>query len=138
MDINLALVVWLLTAHLIADFYAQTNWMAINKSKRLDALLLHVSCYSLIMAIATVSLSFGAVTFAAHFVTDFVTSRISRRQFPFLPLKRGRMIDMEGSLAAALWGFRLRRSRHNFFCTIGVDQWLHQIQSLLTAAWLLQ
>jgi len=33
------------------------------------------------------------------------------------------MIDMEGSLAAALWGFRLRRSRHNFFCTIGVDQW---------------
>ena len=139
MDINLWLVVGLLTAHLMADFFTQSDWVAVNKSKRLDALLVHVVCYSIIMALASSSLSFAAVTFVAHFCTDWVTSRIARRYWPFLPTRNPKAwLDGEGTINwDRFLGRPWKRSRHNFFCTIGVDQWLHAVQLLLTAYWLL-
>lgn len=137
MKVHFWLVVWLLTLHLLADFFAQTDWMAVNKSKRNDALLVHVGWYSVILALGTLSLAFGAITFVAHFATDWVTSRITRAQFPFVPYKDGMLVDHEGIWGAVpTFGHKFKRSRHNFFCTVGVDQWLHAVQLLVTAYWL--
>lgn len=129
---------YLLTAHLIADFFLQTDWMAVNKSKRMDALLAHVSVYALFLTLATGSIAFGLVTFACHLGTDYVTSRVTRAQWPFLPvsMQPGRYFDAEGTYDTSerypqLFG--LKRSRHYFFCTIGVDQWAHAVQLILTA-----
>lgn len=77
-----ALFLW--TAHTLGDYFAQTNWMAVNKSKNNVALLMHVAVYTLVMGLATLSLTFAAITFVAHFTTDWVTSRVSRRLFPFV------------------------------------------------------
>ena len=39
----------LLMAHFVGDFICQTDWMALNKSKRWDALALHVGVYSAVL-----------------------------------------------------------------------------------------
>ena len=130
----------LLVAHTVLDFSAQTDWQAINKSKRLDALLLHVFIYSVGMAIYAIFIGldpvgvqwFFALTFLSHLCTDFVTSRISRRLFPFIkawpsiPDDR-EYIDLEG---------RGCRSRHRFFECIGYDQLIHFTTLSFTYRWL--
>lgn len=88
----------LLTLHFIGDFLFQTDWMAINKSKRWDALSLHVLVYSLVFSYY--GIAFVALVAATHFLTDAVTSRITSR----------------------LWQ---ANQRHWFFVVIGADQLLH-------------
>jgi hypothetical protein len=100
----------LLGAHWIADFLLQTRWMAENKSKRLDALALHVTVYSAGLAVAAVILFgltmtvalFIAANAVLHFATDFVTSRMT----------------------TALWQ---QKNVYGFFAVVGLDQFLHQI-----------
>lgn len=99
-------VIALLGVHFIADFVLQSDWMATNKSRRWDALALHVAVYA--ACFAWMGWRFVAVTFAAHFVTDAVTSRITSR----------------------LW---VAGSRHWFFVVVGLDQWLHATQLILTS-----
>lgn len=41
----------LLVAHFVGDFICQTDWMALNKSKRWDALALHVGVYTVVIGI---------------------------------------------------------------------------------------
>ena len=120
---------WLLGIHFIADFLLQTDWMAINKSKRWDALTIHVTVYSLAFALLLGPL-FGLITFVTHFVTDTVTSRITRRLFPWSPsVSDARVyIDYEGDPS----GLGLQRSRHWFFCAIGLDQLIHYATLALT------
>ena len=118
----------LLVAHFIGDFVFQTDWMAINKSRRWDALALHIGVYitavGLIVAFSQppspypyVELwQFGAwvaVNAAAHFIQDAITSRINSR----------------------LWQ---ANQRHWFFVGIGVDQLLHYITLFVTAGWWLR
>jgi hypothetical protein len=93
-------VIWLIPViHYLADFEAQTDWMAINKSKRWDALTLHCLVYSLFFGLVF-GWQFMLITFASHFVTDAITSRITSK----------------------LW---LAERRHRFFCVIGLDQMIH-------------
>lgn len=40
------LALWFIAAHMVGDYIAQTGWMAANKMKRADALLIHVLCYT--------------------------------------------------------------------------------------------
>ena len=148
-------VLYLLAVHTLADFHLQTNWMAVNKSKNNKALLAHVGVYALAMLVATWSVPFALITFVAHFATDWATSRITRRQWPFQPVQQaagGRglegnlLLDAEGTLSSvpiylpaglgAPYPLYLKRSRHGFFCTIGDDQLLHFTQLILTAWWL--
>jgi hypothetical protein len=89
----------LLTIHFVADFVLQSDWMAINKSKRWDALALHCLIYSACF-VPFYGLAFGAITFGLHFVQDAITSRINSK----------------------LW---LADQRHWFFVGIGADQLLH-------------
>ena len=102
-------VVTLLAIHTLADFFLQTDWMAVNKSKNSDALLAHTAIYS--AAFLYFGLAFVLVTWASHTVTDAITSRISSY-------------------------FWRKEQRHWFFCTIGVDQFIHATTLLLTYRWL--
>lgn len=114
--ISIWLVLWLLFSHWIADFVFQNDWMAVNKSKDVVALLAHVSAYAftvgmLLNIYTSASLYAGwmfiLITFLAHFTTDAVTSNIT----------------------SCLWE---KEKRHWFFVTIGFDQLLHYFQLLVT------
>ena len=67
----LLLLVWV---HFLGDFIAQTNDMAIKKSQSNKWLLIHISVYTVPMLLFGVV--FALVNGAAHFVTDYVTSRL--------------------------------------------------------------
>jgi len=138
----------LLFIHWIADFVAQTNWQASNKSKRWDALCAHVSVYTLILSIG-VDIAFpGApwglwfefllVNSVLHLATDFVTSRISSKLFV------GQFESFDIVMAPPLAGpidpprkesrvlMKKDFSLHNFFVVVGFDQFIHQITLALT------
>ena len=113
------LVLWVIFAHWVADFVCQTHWQASNKSKNWNALARHVASYTAVMGVLCLLIfqsnavgwaEFLAITFAAHFVTDAITSRITSRLY-----------------AKGDW--------HNFFVVIGFDQFLHYTQLFLTVAW---
>lgn len=108
----------ILFLHWVGDFVLQTEWMATNKSKNNKALASHVFSYCSVFMIACLAYSvfsgqerdygsFLAITFAAHFGIDYVTSRINKR----------------------LWE---KKDVHNFFVSVGFDQFLHIIQLVLT------
>lgn len=89
--IPVALIAYLMILHFAGDFYYQSEWMAKNKSKSNRALLSHVAVYSMVMLmfLVPVVLTFGiaevalllfvSVNAAAHFATDWVTSRVYAR-----------------------------------------------------------
>ena len=114
----------LLVTHFIGDFVLQSHWMASNKSKRIDALLLHVGIYSVTISLLPVifwifgmisiknGLIFTGGNALIHLITDFITSKISSK----------------------LW---TEQKWHYFFTMIGFDQLLHTITLLLTMTWLI-
>lgn len=116
-SINIWVVFGFLFVHWVADFVAQTDWMALNKAKQWRPLLIHTGTYSAMMGVFIVALlprstcfmviPFIFITFIAHTVTDYYTSRLNAR----------------------LWK---AERRHDFFVSIGFDQLLHIVQLLLT------
>lgn len=118
--IPIHIVLAILFIHWIADFVCQTDWMAKNKSKNDLALLWHVIIYTLIWFPFLVAyimtlppgnhdnkFEFLLVTFVAHLITDFFTSRLNSK----------------------LWN---SGKIHWFFVAVGFDQLLHYTQLLLT------
>lgn len=96
---NISLI--LLINHFVADFLFQNDWMAVNKSKRWDALFLH--CFIYAFSFIWLGWKFVLITFVLHFITDAITSRITRRLY--YPVFH----------------------RHWFFAVIGLDQLIHYI-----------
>lgn len=103
----------ILFIHWVADFILQTDKMALNKSKSNRWLLTHTLVYSLVWFAVGICifdfynvLIFTLITFITHTLTDYVTSRITRRLYNV--------------------------SKHYFFVVIGFDQFLHYTQLLLT------
>jgi hypothetical protein len=112
-----AYVLFFLFVHWIADFVLQSDKMALNKSTSNYWLGLHVTVYSL----ATIVLWAGLflltglhvsfiqyveaclALFIMHFITDYITSRITGKYYR-------------------------AKKNHEFFVTIGFDQWLHYVQ----------
>lgn len=127
----------MLLAHTIGDFSLQSDKMAVNKSMSSYWLTLHVLVYTLTMAVwaflyglsTPQLLAFTAVTFSTHYLTDFFTSRASRRLFPLVPCFTNPTIyyDNEG-----IGG----RSRHRFFEMLGYDQLIHFFTLGYTLQWL--
>lgn len=97
--LTLPLVVSMIGLHFIADFILQSQWMAENKSKRLDALTAHCVIYGLCFLVPF-GIVFAGVNAGLHFAVDFVTSRIT----------------------ATLWQ---KQQWHWFFVVIGADQFIH-------------
>lgn len=91
----------LLSVHFVADFVLQTDWMALNKSKNVNALLVHCAVYA--ACFLPFGVSFACVTFMLHSAQDSITSRLNGR----------------------LWQ---ANERHWFFVGIGADQLLHAWQ----------
>ena len=88
----------LLAVHFVGDFLLQSTHMATRKSTSWAALSWHVTVYA--TCFAPWGLTFVALTWATHFVTDAVTSRINARLLEAEP-------------------------RRWFFVALGADQLIH-------------
>ena len=130
---TLTVIFLVIFIHWVADFVFQTHWQATNKSTNNKALLQHVGTYTLIWFVVffgwivysnhilemdasahghgTEILLFFPITFVAHFITDYFTSRLN----------------------SYLWK---KGDIHNFFVSVGFDQVLHYVQLFLTINWL--
>ena len=116
-SILFAYVLYFLLVHWVADFVLQTDKMALNKSTSNYWLGIHVIVYSLTTIVLWASLfsltglhttflqyvEAYLALFTMHFITDYITSRITGRYFR-------------------------AKKNHEFFVTIGFDQWLHYVQ----------
>lgn len=127
-EINIIELLILLLGHWFADFVMQTDEQAKGKSTSWKFLLNHTVTYSCIMWLIFGALYitrecnggtyiwyypilFGVITLIIHTAQDYITSRINSRLY-----KAGKI--------------------HNFFISIGFDQWLHAVQLILTYVWL--
>lgn len=84
--------------HFVSDFIFQNDKMAINKSSSNKWLSIHIVAYS--APFIVFGLKYAAVNAAAHFITDYISSRMT----------------------TALWK---KQKRHWFFVVIGADQAVH-------------
>jgi hypothetical protein len=112
-----AYVLFFLFVHWIADFVLQNEKMALNKSTSNYWLGMHVTVYTLatiilwaiLFSIVGMRVSFiqyveaYLALFSMHFITDYITSRITGKYYK-------------------------AKKNHEFFVTIGFDQWLHYVQ----------
>lgn len=128
----------LLAVHWVGDFFLQSHWMSVNKSKRFDALAMHVVVYTVTLAVGT-ALIFGVSARAGlfvvlngilHLATDAITSRWSSRLWgqAFRPDRDGETVPFYPPRTGPI---------HNFFVVIGVDQYIHQFTLAATMWWLL-
>lgn len=124
---NLIEIFSILLIHWFADFVLQTDKQAKGKSKNWDDLLSHTFNYSLVWWIVGLIylafsfrqfpiqptsnllpiIYFGGITFVAHTITDYFTSRLNSK------------LHAKGDI-------------HNFFVSIGFDQVLHYVQLFTT------
>ena len=107
MEIGLVELFALLLAHLIGDFFLQTDEMARGKSSSDTILYQHVGIYIMPFAIIAfyvfpvmIAFLFLISNLLLHFMTDYVSSRVAKSYFE-------------------------REKRHEFFITIGIDQFIH-------------
>lgn len=113
--ISLFVVLFILFMHWLADFVFQSDEQATTKHESNYSLLMHTFVYSAMMAVVPICammdfksiIIFFLVTFVAHTIQDYVTSRLN----------------------AQLWA---EKKRHTFFVSVGFDQFLHITQLILT------
>ncbi len=103
-----------LLIHFLADFGLQTHEQATLKSSNSEMLTYHVGIYSLIWFIFILSITslnsaylFAIITFGIHWLTDYITSKISKSFFD-------------------------KKDFHNGFVVVGFDQLLHYTQLFYT------
>lgn len=118
----------IIVIHFIADFICQDEKWALGKSKNWNDLLSHTFTYSAVWVIPILflfpgnwttldyvinSLLFATITFVAHTITDYFTSRVTSKLY-----EKGKFGSSFPNLG--------------FFTMIGFDQVLHYGQLLLT------
>ncbi len=96
--IQIKIIISILILHLVGDFFFQTDWMAINKSKRFSALFLHGIFYSI--PFLCFGLFFTILNGSLHILIDFISSKVTTKLFEI-------------------------NERHWFFVVIGIDQCIH-------------
>jgi hypothetical protein len=115
----------IIITHYIADFVFQAEKWSLNKSKHLIPLIKHTLTYSMCWAMPVYLISrdlmsvllFVSVTFIAHTITDYFTSKVVGKKFE--DKYYGSPIPNFGA-----------------FSTIGFDQVLHYLQLIITWNWL--
>jgi hypothetical protein len=116
-NINIWIVLLILLLHWVADFVLQTDEQAKGKSKKWSYLLRHTFNYSIFVSCAVFGWSmnticFFVITLICHTWQDYFTSRLN----------------------AKLWA---ANKNHLFFVSIGLDQFLHFMQLLITYQFLI-
>ena len=119
--ISLYAIFLIIIIHWIADFVFQAEKWALGKSKALKPLLMHTFTYSSIWYVAILiyshdlnsSMWFMIITFVAHTITDYFTSKFVSKKFERKEF---------GSPIPNFGGFTY----------IGFDQVLHYVQLILT------
>ena len=132
----------ILFIHFFADFVFQSRYMGRNKSKDLMVLFGHCAIYYFTFLVSGTLLLFlfggegsfsfdGAdfknwmffclINFSLHFITDFITSKVSSFCW------KRRMIRSEAGDEKDVdyW-------EHNFWCIVGLDQLVHTVTLCLT------
>ena len=111
----------IIVIHFIADFFFQTDKMAINKSKSVYWLTVHVCVYTFILMIGCFFLDFSSKNLCfvfiglnclLHWITDFCTSRLTS----WIYMKNEKYPNEI---------FLYNSWRHWFFTAIGFDQVIH-------------
>lgn len=104
-------IIW---AHFVSDFILQTDKMAKGKSSSNRRLAEHIAVYTAALLVVLAwehsirgALLYCVVNGAAHFATDYVTSRMTKR----------------------LWE---QKRVHDFFVVIGADQAVHMTTLIAT------
>lgn len=113
--------IYVLFLHWVGDFVLQSRWMADNKSKDWEALVLHVFVYAVTLwfgvfvmqawAIEVVC-RYALVNFIIHIGVDSLTSRMTK-------------------VAIA------EKNMHLFFGIVGADQFVHAVTILITTEYML-
>lgn len=123
--LSLSTILLILAIHWVADFVLQTHEQAINKSSSNYFLVCHTATYTLVWALAgTIYVIstldtyiewhftiFVSITFVAHTITDWFTSRLAKKYFS-------------------------KQDFHNGFVVVGFDQILHYVQLFICYIWL--
>lgn len=108
------ILITIVLVHFLADFALQTHEQALGKSKEIKWLLYHTGTYSIMWLLGAFiflnwwqSILFAVITFVAHTITDYFTSRLTSKLFE-------------------------RKDFHNGFVVVGFDQVLHFLQLYYT------
>ena len=117
--ISLNDILIILFVHTLFDWCLQTRWQANNKHKSLEALGKHVEIYIIGLIIASfflfdnmiLGMIWASVNAVLHFITDFITSRRSRK-------------------------FKKERKDWLFIVNAGVDQFIHYATLFITLEYL--
>lgn len=130
----LTLPLSILFTHFLADFVFQSDWMALNKSKHWDPLVIHGLVYAFCFYLGW-GWHFACVTFVTHTLTDAVTSRVTSSLW-FIDLMEP--VKSRVTLKYPTFEFArvYPRKRHWFFVVIGLDQLIHFTTLALTLKYL--
>lgn len=100
--LTILMLIWL---HFVADFLAQNDKMALNKSKDVVTLIYHSVVYG--MFFIGMGFQYCVLNMFLHGVVDFISSKVTTKLYK-------------------------EEKRHWFFVTIGFDQAIHITTLLLT------
>ena len=146
----------LLVAHFVGDFLCQSDWMAGNKSKRLDALAWHVAVYIAAVSVIVAAFQppspyqyvelrgfglFVLMNAGAHFLQAASTRRLTARLWFIDGIRvKNEMwsTPIREHYGANAYEVAYNDKRHWFFVGIGADQLLHYVTLFITAGWWLQ
>ena len=103
---NIIVLFWI---HFVADFFLQSTYMSMNKSKSVKALAWHCLIYSL--PFLWFGWKYAILAGLLHFPIDFITSRITSKLYA-------------------------KEEYHWFFVIIGLDQAIHMTILVLTMKYL--
>jgi len=141
--IDIKIVFAILIIHWFADFVLQTDKQAKGKSKNWSDLLSHTFNYTMVWIGVGALIScpyfdgkyefikagyvmvFGVITFVAHTITDYFTSRLNSKLAP------ERQYLLSHPHLSNYFIFK-NENWHNFFVSIGFDQILHYVQLFTT------
>lgn len=140
--IELTPLIFILITHFIGDFVFQTRWMARNKSSSIYALFLHVFTYSVTLAIPFIWMFdnmdmwffFIFINFFLHGVTDFCTSRLTRKYYLEMKASEEKLKYPLEYHSYAVQDMMI--SEKNFYMTLGFDQLIHMLTLVLTYYWM--
>lgn len=97
---DIYLIIYLLFVHWVADFVCQSDYMAKEKSKNNLILFYHCLVYGFAFSIYTLNPLYGLILGLIHFPVDYITSRLNSKLYA------------KGDI-------------HNFFVSVGFDQFIH-------------